>query len=106
LVVLQHDPSFVWTNPPENNYIDRLVNAKLKKMEIVPSELCSDTEFLRRVSYDVIGLPPTPGEIRAFLADSRPDKRARVLGALLSRPEHAERWALTWGDLPNPRFEP
>src|SRR5439155_19856041 len=105
LVVLQHDPAFVWTNPLENNIIDRLVNAKLKKMEIVPSELCSDSEFLRRVSYDVIGLPPTPAEIRSFLADNRPDKRARIIDVLLERPEHAEFWALKWGDLLKLRFE-
>jgi hypothetical protein len=99
VVVLRHDPSFTWPNPPENNYIDRLVQAKLRQMEILPSELTTDEEFLRRVSYDVIGVPPTPEEIRAFLADRRPDKRARVIDALLERPEHAEFWALKWGDL-------
>ncbi len=99
LVVLKHDPSFAWTNPPENNYIDRLVNAKLRHMEILPSDLTTDTEFLRRVHYDLLGLPPTAAEVRAFLADKRADKRARVIDALLERPEHAEFWALKWGDL-------
>ncbi len=105
LVVLQHDPNFAWTKPPENNYIDRLVHDKLKKMQILPSDLCTDEQFLRRVYYDVIGLPPAPAEIRAFLADKRPDKRARVIDALLDRPEHAEFWALKWGDLFKLRFE-
>jgi hypothetical protein len=104
-VVLKHDPSFVWSNPPENNYIDRLVNAKLKQMEVLPSELTTDEEFLRRVSYDVLGLPPAPEETRAFLADRRADKRARVIDALLERPEHAEFWALKWGDLFKARFD-
>ncbi|MFN4258244.1 MAG: DUF1549 domain-containing protein [Gemmataceae bacterium] len=105
LVVLQHDPRFAWTNPPENNYIDRLINAKLKSMEILPSELCSDAEFLRRVYYDVIGLPPTPAEIRAFLNDTSPTKRAKVIDALLERPEHAEFWASKWADLLRIRFD-
>jgi Protein of unknown function (DUF1553)/Protein of unknown function (DUF1549) len=99
LVVLKHNPAFVWNDPPENNFIDRLVNAKLRQMEILPSELTTDEEFLRRVSYDVIGLPPAPEEVRAFLADARPDKRARKIDELLERPEHAEYWALKWGDL-------
>ncbi|HJT77624.1 MAG TPA: DUF1549 and DUF1553 domain-containing protein, partial [Gemmataceae bacterium] len=99
LVVLRHDPAFVWTAPPENNFIDTLVDAKLRRMEILPSELTTDEEFLRRVYYDVIGLPPTPAEVRAFLADRRADKRARVIDNLLERPEHADCWALKWGDL-------
>jgi hypothetical protein len=105
LVALQHDPAFVWTNPPENNYIDRLVHDKLRKIQILPSDLAGDEQFLRRVHYDVIGLPPTPEEVRAFLADKRPDKRARVIDALLERPEHAEFWALKWGDLLKVRFD-
>ena len=105
LVVLQHNPSFVWIDPPENNYIDHLIYAKLKPMETLPSELTSDAEFLRRVSYDVIGLPPTAVEVREFLADARPDKRARKIDELLERPEHAEFWALKWGDLLRIRFE-
>jgi hypothetical protein len=99
LVVLEHNPAFAWPSPPENNYTDRLVNAKLRRLEILPSELCTDAEFLRRVSYDVIGLPPTAEEVRAFLADRRGDKRARVIDALLERPEHGEYWAQKWGDL-------
>jgi hypothetical protein len=99
LVVLKHDAAFAWNDPPENNYIDKLVNAKLKAVEILPSELCTDEEFLRRVCYDVIGLPPTPAEVRSFLEDKRADKRARKIDELLERPEHAEFWALKWGDL-------
>jgi hypothetical protein len=105
LVVMKHDPAFAWSSPSENNYIDRLVNAKLQKMEIVPADLTSDEEFLRRVYYDVIGLPPTPDEVRSFLADKAPDRRARVIDALLERPEHAEFWALKWGDLFKIRFD-
>jgi hypothetical protein len=104
-VVLEHNPAFAWTDPPENNFIDQLVNAKLKRMEILPAELTTDEEFLRRVSYDLLGLPPTPDEVRAFLADTRTDKRARLIDALLERPEHADYWALKWGDLLKIRFD-
>lgn len=104
-VVLKHDPAFTWTNPPAHNYIDQHIDAKLKAMEIAPSEICTDEEFLRRASYDVIGLPPTPAEVRAFLGDSRTDKRARKIDELLGRPEHAEFWASKWADLLKVRFE-
>lgn len=104
-VVLKHDPAFVWSNPPEANYIDTHIHNKLKAMEILPSPLCTDEEFLRRVSYDVIGLPPTVAEVRAFRADARPDKRARKIDELLDRPEHAEFWASKWADLLKVRFE-
>jgi hypothetical protein len=105
LVVMQRDPLFTWSNPAEHNYIDRLVNAKLRHMEILPSDQCSDEEFLRRVYYDTIGLPPTPEEVRAFLADTAENKRAKAIDALLERPEHAEFWALKWTDLFKLRFD-
>src|SRR5262249_58212119 len=76
-----------------------------RQMESLPSEPTTDEEFLRRVYYDVIGLPPTPAEIRAFLADKSADKRAKVIDKLLERPEHAEFWALKWGDLLKIRFD-
>ena len=105
LVALRHDPKFHWTNPPEVNFVDRLVFAKLKQMEIEPSAVCGDAEFLRRVSYDLIGLPPTPDGVRKFLADPSPQKRARKIDELLERPEHAEYWALKWCDLFKVRFD-
>jgi hypothetical protein len=105
VVVLKHDPSFAWNKPAENNYIDRLIHAKLQRMEILPADLTTDEEFLRRIYYDVIGLPPTPEEARAFLEDKSADKRARVIDRLLERPEHAEFWALKWGDLLKIRFD-
>lgn len=105
IVALDHDPKFVWPNPPAANFVDQLVFEKLKRMQIAPSDLCSDSEFLRRVYYDLIGLPPAPQEIKKFLADSRPDKRARIIDELLEKPEHAEYWALKWTDLFKLRFE-
>ncbi len=86
-------------DPGANNKIDDLVNAKLKELGIPASELCTDQEFLRRVSLDVIGTLPKPEETRAFLADTDPQKRAKLIDRLLQRPEYADYWTLKWGDL-------
>ena len=69
--------------PAPANYIDERVFAKLKKLNVQPSALTTDTQFLRRVYQDTIGRLPTPEEIRAFLADTQPDKRARCIDKLL-----------------------
>lgn len=84
---------------PRANYIDGLVLAKLEKLRILPSDLASDEEFLRRVYLDTIGTLPTAAEVRAFLGDKASDKRARVIDALLDRPEYVDFWTYKWGDL-------
>jgi hypothetical protein len=78
--------------------LDDQINDKLKKLNIVPSELTSDTEFLRRVSLDLIGTLPAPAELQAFAADSRPYKRAKKIDELLARPEYAAFWATKFSD--------
>jgi Protein of unknown function (DUF1549)/Protein of unknown function (DUF1553) len=83
----------------ENNFIDRLVFAKLRKLNVAPSELADDAEYLRRVYLDLIGTLPTPAEARQFLADRRPDRRTRLVDELLQRPEFADFWAQQWADL-------
>lgn len=82
-----------------NNYIDALVNAKLKQLHIEPSGLCTDAEFLRRAYIDAIGTLPTVDEARAFLQDTDPNKREKLIDALLQRPEYGQVWALKFGDL-------
>ena len=82
-----------------NNKIDELVLAKLKELGIPPSELCADQVFLRRVYLDVIGTLPTADEVRAFLSDSDPRKRSKLIDHLLDCEEFADYWALKWGDL-------
>jgi hypothetical protein len=84
---------------PENNFIDKPVLAKLRKLNLLPSDVCEDAEYLRRVYLDVIGTLPTADEARRFLADKRPDRRARLVDELLQRPEYADFWALKWADL-------
>jgi hypothetical protein len=92
-------PGFVWHEPPVNNFIDKHLYAKLRTLRMVPSELAPDHVFLRRAYLDALGVLPTADESRAFLEDRRPNKRARLIDALLQRPEFADFWALKWSDL-------
>ncbi|HEY1190378.1 MAG TPA: DUF1549 and DUF1553 domain-containing protein [Gemmata sp.] len=99
VIVLPTDDRFEWPKTPEHNYIDTLVFDKLKKLHLAPSELCTDEQFLRRASLDLIGLPPTRAEYDAFLADKDPKKRAKLIDALVERPEFIDMWAMKWGEL-------
>ena len=99
LVVL---PKVLTYSPPKENpknYIDELVGAKLHKLRIEPSELCSDEVFVRRVTLDINGLLPTPEEHRAFVTDDDPHKRSKLIDKLLARKEFSEIWAMKWSEL-------
>jgi hypothetical protein len=85
--------------PAAVNYIDDEIFAKLKKLNVVPSDLSSDAEFLRRVTIDVTGALPTPEEIRTFLADKSPSKREKKIDELLQSPRHAALWATKFSDI-------
>ncbi len=97
-------PAEVYAKLPRHNFIDGLVWDKLRRLGVTPSAPAPDATFHRRAYLDVIGRLPTPDETRAFLADPSPDKRARLIGRLLDRPEYADFWANKWADLlrPNP----
>ena len=82
-----------------NNVIDEHVMTKLAGLRIEPSELSTDAEFVRRVFLDATGTLPTPEHIRAFLADTRADKRAVLIDQLLGSPEFVDFWTLQMGDL-------
>lgn len=83
----------------EQNFIDGHVYRRLKQLNIVPADVCSDAEFLRRVQLDLIGTLPTAAEARRFLSDARPNRRELLVDELLARPEFATYWALKWADL-------
>lgn len=89
----------------KNNDIDRDVFGLLESLRLPPSPLCDDATFIRRAFIDTIGTLPAPNEVRDFLADSRNDKRSRLVDVLLRRPEYAEYWALQFGDLLQNRRE-
>lgn len=84
---------------PENNYIDTLINNKLRKMRIVPSEVCSDEVFIRRVYLDITGTLPTPEEFERFMAEPSPTKREMLVDELLGRKEFVEMWVMKWAEL-------
>jgi hypothetical protein len=92
------DPA-VYARAPRANFIDDLVLAKLAELNIEPSPLSSDAEFMRRAFLDAAGILPTGEEVRAFLADQAPDKRVRLVDALLARPEFVDYWSYKWSDL-------
>jgi hypothetical protein len=81
------------------NFIDRHVFAKLKLLGVPPSDLCSDGEFLRRVSLDITGTLPTGPEAEKFLADKDANKREKLVDQLLERPAYASYFALKWCDI-------
>ena len=99
VTVMGDRSGYEWTPRPNANFIDALVDKKLQKVKILPSDLCSDEEFLRRASIDLIGLPPTPDAVRAFLADTSADKRDRAIDALIGSPEFNDHWTHKWADL-------
>ncbi len=79
--------------------VDELVLDKLSKIGAVPSDLCTDEEYLRRVCLDLIGTLPSPNEVRAFVSDSTADKRARKVEELLATPAYAARWTTMLCDI-------
>ena len=82
-----------------HNFIDEEVFLKLQKFNIVPSELSSDPEFLRRLCLDLTGRLPPPGRVREFLADRDPEKREKLIDLLLDSPEYVDYWTFRFADL-------
>ena len=99
LIVLKRHQGFEPTPVPQDQFIDQFVTMKLNDLKVRPSEASSDQEFLRRVSIDLIGLQPLPDDVRKFVADTDPNKRAAAIDALFARPEFVDHWSLKWGDL-------
>ncbi|MFN9753128.1 MAG: DUF1549 domain-containing protein [Planctomycetota bacterium] len=106
VIVLPKDFEFSWPEIAENNYIDTLVHNKLRKLRIIPSGICSDDQFIRRVSLDICGIVPTADEVRAFLVDTDPQKRSKLIDRLLERKEFVELWVMKWSELLQIRSTP
>ena len=99
VTVLNPKPGFAWKPLPQDNYVDRLIDAKLERLKIQPSAVVDDAGFLRRVSLDLSGQLPTPAEVRAFVADPAKNKRAAAIDKLIAGPAFVDHWTLKWGDL-------
>jgi len=84
-----------WTKAP----LDRFVLAKLEQRGLKPSALADRRTLIRRLSFDLLGLPPTPGEVEAFQHDTSADAYERLVDRYLSSPRYGERWARHWLDV-------
>lgn len=90
-------PARAASDPP-SHLVDREIYAKLRDLNIGPSPVCSDEEFIRRLYLDLLGVLPSSGEVRQFLRSQDPAKRAALIDAVLERPEYADLQALIWAD--------
>ncbi|MSR42621.1 MAG: DUF1549 domain-containing protein [Pedosphaera sp.] len=99
VLVIPKSAMFEFPKVPENNYIDTLVNNKLKKIRITPSELCDDATYLRRITLDIVGKLPSVEEVQAFGADADPKKREKKIDELLERKEFTQMWVMKWAEL-------
>jgi hypothetical protein len=91
--VIEDIPGFAWNNPAENNFIDRLVDDKLRQLQFLPSDTCNDSTFVRRIYLDLTGLLPTADAARQFIADKSSDKCAKLIDRLLETEDFARFWA-------------
>ena len=89
----------VFQNAPRANFIDDLVLEKLAALKMPPSPRADDSELLRRIYLDTIGVLPTVDEVKGFLADQEPSKREKLIDSLLSRTEFVDYWSYQWSDL-------
>lgn len=92
-------PADLYAAEQPRNFIDELVNEQLQRLQLPPSPRCDDATFIRRAFLDTLGLPPTPDEVKRFLADSAEDKRDQLIEELLARPEFVDYWTYKWSDV-------
>ncbi len=85
--------------PPPHNFIDDYIFDKLSRFHVPPSPLSSDAEFLRRVCLDLTGTLPPPSRVREFIVSQDPQKRAKLIDALLDSPEYVDFWTFRLGQL-------
>ncbi len=92
-------PEAAYQQSQKNNFIDQFVIDKLKMLNLEPSGLSTDSEFMRRAYIDATGTLPTAAETKAFLSDSATDKRAQLIDHLLASDAYVDYWAYKWSDL-------
>jgi hypothetical protein len=95
----KHAPPPVKNESWTRNSIDRFILAKLEEKGLTPAAPASRTTLLRRVTFDLTGLPPTPDEVQDFLADTAPNAYEKVVDRLLASPRYGEKWGRYWLDV-------
>jgi hypothetical protein len=98
-VIVRPGTPFADPKTPAFNDIDTYVHAKLNKLHVAPSDVCSDEVFVRRAYIDLVGLLPTPAEREKFVADADPKKREKLVDALLEREEFRDLWVMKWAEV-------
>ena len=98
-VVLPRNMQFHWNHEPEANYVDHQINKKLQSLRILPSPICTDAEFIRRVSIDICGVVPTAEEVQQFCESDDAHKRSELIDELLTRKEFVDIWVMKWSEL-------
>ncbi len=101
VIVMGDRSGYKWVDVPAYNFIDQLAYKKMQAVKVLPSPLCTDEEFIRRVYLDLTGLPPEPEEVLAFLKDPRPSKEKRdaLVDRLVGSAAYVEYWTNKWADL-------
>ena len=99
VIVIPKDLRFTWPEVVERNFIDRLIDAKLKDLRITPSGICDDATFLRRAQIDITGVLATGEAVEKFCRDEDPQKREKKIDELLAKSEFTDLWALKWSEL-------
>ena len=99
MLVVPRGLKFTWPEIPENNYVDQLVNAKLKKLRITPSDLCDDASFIRRAYIDITGALPKTEEVREFVDNMSSGKRTDLIDKLLDQKEFSDLWVMKFAEL-------
>lgn len=106
-VIVPADSKFssdVYAELPRNNFIDDKAFIRFEKLGLLPSQLCSDSEFIRRAYIDVLGVLPEPSDVRLFLSNQKQDKRKKLINNLLDDSRYSDTWANRWGDLFRPNI--
>ena len=106
VIVIPKGLKYEWPKVDERNYVDQLVDEKLRNLRITPSELCNDETFLRRAFIDITGTLPTSEEVTKFVADQDTAKRAKKIDELLARTEFVDLWTMKWCELLQVRTPP
>jgi hypothetical protein len=100
VLVIPKDLPYTWPSDiAEYNYVDTLINTKLKKLRIIPSPLCDDATFLRRAYLDITGTVPSTEVVRKFVDEPSSGKRDALIDELLDRKEFADLWVMKWAEL-------
>ncbi|MGL6076318.1 MAG: DUF1549 domain-containing protein [Fimbriiglobus sp.] len=97
--IVRSGSSFADPKTTPLNDLDKHVLAKLNRLHVAPSDVCTDEQFVRRVYLDLIGLPPTPSERLQFLTDPAQNKREKLVDQLLQREEFLDIWAMKYAEM-------